>query len=226
MEFSIIGLGGIGSILSNTLSRFLSTNKTLDSIIINLVDGDNYEFKNNERQEFIGYGNKAEAKKKELSRKFGNLTYNEFPYFIDQNNIKDIIKEESIVFVGVDNHKTRKLISDFGKTLSNVIIISGGNELTDGNVQIFIRKNGSNITPSLTDYHPEIENPTDKSPDEMSCEELSASQPQLYFTNFMVAGYMCSAFYNVVIMNNLKGSEVYFDLLSMNANSKVRVPKK
>lgn len=226
MEISIIGLGGIGSILVNTLSRFLSTNKSFDSIYVNLVDGDDYEIKNNERQEFVGYGNKAEIKKKELMIKFTNITYNDIPYFIDSNNIKNIIKENSIIFVGVDNHKTRKLISDFAKTLNNITIISGGNELTDGNIQIFIRKNGENITPSLTDYHPEIKDPMDKSPDEMSCEELSNSQPQLYFTNFMVAGHMCSAFYNIIIKENLKISEVYFDLLSMNSNSKVRIPKK
>ena len=56
----------------------------------------------------------------------------------------------------------------------------------------------------MTDYHPEIENPLDKSPDEMSCEELSHAEPQLYFTNFMVAGHMCSAFYNIIERNNYK----------------------
>ena len=225
MEIAIIGLGGIGSILVNTLSRYLDSNQSLQPVTIKLVDGDDYESKNNIRQEFINYGNKADVKKNELSHKFQNINYKEFQMFLDETLIPEIITENSIVFVAVDNHKTRRLVSKYAKNLNDVIIISGGNELTDGNVQIYIRKGGVNVTPSLTDYHPEIENPLDKSPNEMSCEELSQAEPQLYFTNFLVAGHMCSAFYNIIEKNNYKISEVYFDLLTMNANSKTRVPK-
>ena len=225
MEISIIGLGGIGSVLVNTISRFLNSNENLKPITIKLVDGDDYEYKNISRQEFYNYGNKANVKKRELSNRFQNIDYLDFQMFLDENNISEIVTENSIVFVSVDNHKTRRLVSNYAKKLNNVIVISGGNELTDGNVQIFIRKGGENVTPSLTDYHPEIENPLDKSPDEMSCEELSHAEPQLYFTNFMVAGHMCSAFYNIIERNNYKISEVYFDILSMNSNSKTRVPK-
>jgi molybdopterin/thiamine biosynthesis adenylyltransferase len=225
MEISIIGLGGIGSVLVNTISRFLNSNENLKPITIKLVDGDDYEYKNISRQEFYNYGNKANVKKRELSNRFQNIDYLDFQMFLDENNISEIVTENSIVFVSVDNHKTRRLVSNYAKKLNNVIVISGGNELTDGNIQIFIRKGGENVTPSLTDYHPEIENPLDKSPDEMSCEELSHAEPQLYFTNFMVAGHMCSAFYNIIERNNYKISEVYFDILSMNSNSKTRVPK-
>jgi len=225
MELSIIGLGGIGSVLSNTMARYLDSTRYVDPITINLVDGDDYELKNVVRQEFVSYGNKAEVKRRELSQKFKNINFKDYPIFLDENSIFEIIKENSIVFVAVDNHKTRKLVSDYTKNLNDVIVISGGNELTDGNVQIYIRKGGIDVTPSLTDYHPEIENPRDKSPDEMSCEELSKAEPQLYFTNFMVAGHMCSAFYNIIENNNYKISEVYFDLLTMNSNSKMRAPK-
>ena len=227
MEITIIGLGGIGSILSNTISRYLDTNRALHPVMITLVDGDDYEFKNNERQEFISYGNKAIVKSVELQSKFQNIIFNSCPEFLSEENAPNIIKEESIVFVGVDNHTTRKLVSDYAKKLNDTVVISGGNDLTDGNVQIFIRKGGIDVTPSLTDYHPEIKDPKDKSPSEMSCEELSlSSAPQLFFTNFMVAAHMCSAFYNIIEKNNYKISEVYFDLLSMNSNSKIRVPKK
>lgn len=223
MEISIIGLGGIGSVLSNTLSRYIDSKQS--NVTMNLVDGDDYEIKNLERQEFIGYGNKAAIKAKELRSKFSNITFNDYQTFLNEVTAPEIIKENSVVFVAVDNHKTRRLISNYAKKLNDIIIISGGNELTEGNVQIYIRKGGADVTPSLTDYHPEIQNPIDKSPDEMSCEELSKSEPQLYFTNFMVAGHMCSAFYNINEKNNYKISEVYFDLITMNANSKTRVPK-
>lgn len=226
MEISIIGLGGIGSVLSNTLSRYVDSKQSIPNITMNLVDGDEYEFKNLERQEFNGFGNKAAVKAKELQAKFSKIQFNDYQTFLNDITAPEIIKENSIVFVAVDNHKTRRLVSNYAKNLNDIIIISGGNELTDGNVQIYIRKGGIDVTPSLTDYHPEIQNPEDKSPDEMSCEELSKSEPQLYFTNFMVAGHMCSAFYNIIEKNNYKISEVYFDLTTMNASSKTRVPKK
>jgi len=57
----------------------------------------------------------------------------------------------------------------------------------------------------------------------MSCEELSESDPQLYFTNLGAATLMCWAFYNSVIKENCERSEIYFDILTMNTNSKIRV---
>ena len=226
MEIVIVGLGGIGSVLINTLARYVDSNMSMYPSSILLVDGDDYEVKNTQRQEFTSFGNKAVVKCNELTRRFQNIEFTNCPEFISEENIQNIIKEKMIVFVGVDNHTTRKLVSDYAKKLNDIIIISGGNELTDGNVQIFIRKGGIDVTPSLTDYHPEIQDPQDKSPLDMSCEELSHSAPQLFFTNFMVAAHMCSAFYNIIEKDNYKISEVYFDLLSMNSNSKIRVPKK
>lgn len=225
MKIKIIGLGGIGGILSNILCRYLNSNVFKDEKIqVNLIDGDYYEEKNTERQEFESYGNKAESKCRELQRKFNNLELKAYPYFIDDETKRVFICEDDIVFLGVDNHKTRKLVSDQAKTLKNIIIISGGNELTDGNVQLFIRKEGVNLTPSLTDYHPEIENPVDKLPGEMSCEELHNSEPQLYFTNLGVATFMAFTFYNV-LKGNFKFSEVYFDMVTMKADSKTRKTK-
>jgi len=225
MEITIVGLGGIGSVLSNMISRYINSKNINPRPCIKLVDGDSYEEKNFERQEFSRFGNKASIKAQELSLKFRNISFIDVPEYLGSNSISSIIQENSIVFVSVDNHKTRKLVSDYAKNLNNIIIISGGNELTDGNVQIYIRKEGVDVSPSLTDYHPEIDNPIDKSPDQKSCEELSVSEPQLYFTNCMVAVFMCASFYNIIEKQNYKLSEVYFDLLTMNANSKTRVPK-
>jgi len=126
-----------------------------------------------------------------------------------------VIKENDVVFVCVDNHKTRNIISEYARNVPNIVVISGGNELLDGNVQIYVRKGSKDLTPHLGAYHPEIETPKDRLPSEMSCEELANSEPQLYFTNLWVATIMCSAFYNAVIKNELKASEIYFDLKHM-----------
>jgi len=225
-KVKIVGLGGIGSVVCESLSRFLNFTKDLDNYPkITLVDGDKFETKNHERQNFTIEGeNKAETKKSELKEKFTGVLFFSIPEFVTVGNISRVIEEKDIVMLCVDNHKTRKVVSDYCSKLNTITLISGGNELEDGNVQIFVKKGGQKITPSLTDYHKELENPNDKSPNEMSCEELSKSEPQLYFTNLMAASFMCAAFYNVW-KGRLEFSEVYFDNITMKADSKIRKVK-
>ena len=93
-NITIVGLGGIGSILSNVISKFVSNKilNTNDEVTINLIDGDDYEMKNLERQEFSAYGNKAESKSRELKDKYSNIDFKEYPLFIDHDNINKIIK--------------------------------------------------------------------------------------------------------------------------------------
>ena len=222
----IIGLGGIGSIVSESISRFLNYVQGLNRHPrIILIDGDKFETKNHERQIFLIEGeNKAETKEKELLNKFKEVFFAAQPVFVNDSNVSKLIQEKDIVMLCVDNHKTRKVVSDYCSKLNTITLISGGNELEDGNVQIFVKKGGQKITPSLTDYHKELENPNDKSPNEMSCEELSKSEPQLYFTNLMAASFMCAAFYNVW-KGRLEFSEVYFDNITMKADSKIRKVK-
>jgi len=223
MHIIIIGLGGIGSVLSNTISRYLNYHPEIDNVRITLVDGDNYEDRNLERQEFNEIGPKAEVKKIELSYLFRNIEYDYVYDYVTEDSLQNLVYDGDIVLLAVDNHKTRKIVSDHAKQLDNVLLISGGNELLDGNVQIYARKEGKDVTPSLTDYHPEIAEPSDKSPAEMSCEELAqAGEVQLYFTNLSVATLMCWAFYNVVFRSDAQRSEIYFDMAKMVADSKAR----
>jgi len=225
LSIKIIGLGGIGSILAEKLARFL--NFTSDQKAeITLIDGDEYEVKNVERQEFSTLGSKSLVKARDLYEKFKDLSIEHNNSYVSIMNVHDIIKDGDIVMLAVDNHKTRKIVSDFASTLENITIISGGNELTDGNIQIFVRKEGRDLTPNLTAYHPEIETPADKLPSEMTCEELANSSPQLFFTNLSVATIMCWAFYNVVTLKKVDSSEIYFDIGIMKTDSKFReVPR-
>ena len=117
------------------------------------------------------------------------------------------------------------ILNNYCKQLENVTLISGGNDFEDGNVQIYIRKGGQDVTPDLCTYHPEIANPDDKLPEEMGCEELAQSEPQLYFTILYVATLMCCAFYNVVVKEQYERSEVYFDIRTMTADAKIRILK-
>lgn len=222
MNIVIVGLGGIGSILVDRICRFINFSEELEDTEIILVDGDVYEPKNFKRQDFIRIGNKAGVKADELEMKFENINFDVIDYYINEINTSEVFKSGDIIFVCVDNHKTRMVINNYCKTLNDVTIISGGNELTDGNVQLYVRKGGKDLTPDLCTYHPEIANPDDKLPDEMSCEELSISEPQLYFTNLGVATIMCWMFYNAVLKEHYDRSEVYFDITTMTADAKIR----
>lgn len=223
MKICIIGIGGIGTILVDKISRFLNYSKIeVDELV--LVDGDVFEIKNFERQEFQNIGPKARIKSEEIEKRFPNLNTKSINNHINKDNIESIILEDMIILMCVDNHKTRKIVSDYCRTLNNVTLISGGNDYTDGNVIIYVKRNGEEITPCVTKYHPEINEPDDKSPEEMSCQELANSEPQLFFTNLMAASFMCCAFYNIVIRKECKISEVYFDILTMKSDSKTRKP--
>jgi len=224
MNIVIIGLGGIGSILCERIARYL-TYSAEAGVKLLLVDGDEYEPKNFDRQDFTRMGNKAEVKAADLKMQFSRLNVSSYPAFVNDSNLAQVITEGSIVFLCVDNHKTRMIVSNYTNKLTDVTLISGGNDLIDGNVQIYIRKDGTDITPDLCSYHPEIANPDDKLPEEMSCEELAESEPQLYFTNLGVATIMCWAFYNAVVKGEYERSEVYFDITQMASNAKVRIVK-
>jgi len=226
MDITIIGLGGIGSILCERLARFLNYSRDLRTSNITLVDGDEYEDKNYERQEFQAIGNKARTKSIDLKMQFPNLNFTTHEVFVTEAIAADIIKEGSVVLLCVDNHKTRMIISNYCKKLKNVTLISGGNDFIDGNVQIYVRRGGEDLSPDLCAYHPEIANPEDKLPSEMSCEELSNSSPQLYFANLGAATLMCWAFYNVVVKEVTPiPSEVYFDISTMSVSCMVREVK-
>jgi hypothetical protein len=86
--------------------------------------------------------------------------------------------------------------------LKNVVLISGGNDLEDGNVQIFVRRDGWNQTAPLDQNHPEIASPEDKHPSEVEvregCLEQAVTAPQLLVANNMAAALMLNAFHGLL----------------------------
>ena len=211
LEIKAIGIGGIGCALLPFLCRYLQYSG--DKARITLIDGDSFERANAARQAFDRLGNKAEVKARELAREFENLSFRAAPEFVTPENVSRLLREGDVIFLMVDNHASRKLVSGHAATLANVTLISGGNDFTDGNVQIYLRREGRDLTPSLSRYHPEIAQPLDRNPGELSCEELMAhGVPQLLFTNLMVASMMLNAFY-AFTHGRLDYSEVYLDIL-------------
>jgi len=226
----VVGVGGIGSNIAAPLCRYLQYSvKTPDLVTVVLVDGDEYEHKNKERQNCLDTDvaqNKAEVEAQKLSEMFTMVDIEACPRYVTPDNIDGIIKEGDVVFSGVDNHKTRNTIAKYADTLDNITVISGGNELTDGNVQVFVKRDGKKLTANLHEYHDEIANPKDKSPDELGCMDMVDTQPQLFFVNLTIGVLMLSAFHN--LLNPQEGEEIhgeiYTDIVKQSTVPYVRRP--
>lgn len=219
MRIKVIGVGGIGTALLPPLTRYLNFATNPSEMELTLIDGDRFEAKNRERQHFDNYGNKAEIVAARLRRDFECLNILVRPEFVIPDNVYSLIGERDVIFMGVDNHASRKLISNRCDDLDNVLLISGGNFFTDGNVQVYWRRDGEDQTlPLDNEFHPEIANPRDKNPGEVGCGELAESVPQLIFTNNAIAAQMLSAFYAWSV-GKLNFDEVYVDIVTGNVRS-------
>jgi molybdopterin/thiamine biosynthesis adenylyltransferase len=220
LEIKVIGIGGIGCALLPHLARYLHASRV--PARLTLVDGDTFEARNGDRQAFSDLGNKAKVKATELARQFDDLSFRAIQEYVTPENVGRIIRSGDIVFLGVDNHKTRRLVSDHCQGLTDVTLISGGNDFTGGNVQVYLRTAGRDVTVPLTRFHPEIAEPHDRSPHEMSCDDLLAeAAPQLLFMNLAVASAMLNAFY-AWRMGKLQYGEIYLDILEGKASPVVR----
>jgi predicted ThiF/HesA family dinucleotide-utilizing enzyme len=225
----IIGLGGVGGIAARYAMLMLaSLNKNVRVV---LIDGDEFEHKNATRMFFGGYGNKAEVFRNDIIERFKDSTLSvvAVPEYITPQNEKNLLRDGDIVICCVDNHSTRKLINDRCGKLKNVTLISGGNDGvgadstgaisrgTAGNVQVFARRKGQNVSPPLDQFHQEIAKPADKRPDQKSCTDLIISVPQILPANLTVASHIVNALW-LTLCGQLHYSEHCFDIADGIAN--------
>src|ERR1041385_1305333 len=144
-RYVLIGAGGTGSHVIAPALAYLhayqaNKNEAYEFLVI---DGDNYEYKNLERQLFdpdlVGQ-NKADA----LCSMYKRYPVVPIPKFIGAKDLDELIPEYSVVFSAVDNYSIRALLVDHALKLKNIVLINAGNEKSDGGVQIFIREKGEN----------------------------------------------------------------------------------
>lgn len=216
VKIKVIGAGGIGSHLIEPLARYLGHKDDLAEITV--IDGDRFEARNKERQRMTALENKAENTVAPLKNEFPKIHFRAKAEYITEDNVITNIREGDVIFLGVDNHATRKLISDRCEELDNVTLISGGNEYTDGNVIYYRRKDGRDLNKSLTALYPKIAKPEDKNPGEVStvrqgCEVQVTANPQLLFTNLAIASTMLNVYY-AHEQGKADFNQVYVDILS------------
>lgn len=216
-KIKVIGAGGIGGHLIEPLARYLSY--TDDNCEITVIDGDQFEERNKERQRFTACENKAENTVKDLKEKFPKVHFRAKGEYVTENNIITSIREGDVVFMCVDNHATRKLVSDRCEELDNVTLISGGNDYTDGNVIVYRRENGTDISKPPTKLYPKIAQPEDKNPGHLTdaerqgCAREAQAHPQLLFTNLAIASTMLNCYY-ACEQGKANFEQVYVDILT------------
>jgi molybdopterin/thiamine biosynthesis adenylyltransferase len=216
-KIKVIGAGGIGSHLLEPLARYLSY--TEDYVEITVIDGDKFEERNRERQRFNACANKAEQVIEPLKQQFPRLYLRAKPEYLTEDNVIMNIREGDVVFLCVDNHATRKLVSDRCQELDNVLLISGGNDYTDGNVIRYVRQNGRDITKSPVALYDKIAKPQDKNPghftnaDRAGCDREAQTNPQLLFMNLAIASWMLNCYYSHE-QGKAKYEQIYVDILT------------
>lgn len=223
LSVKIVGLGGVGGIVARYLAMFLASFQTPARLV--LIDGDQFEPSNASRMYFSGHGNKASVTRTDLLPRFAEsqLTLIAVEEFITPENVERLIRNGDLVILCVDNHATRKLVSDHCAKLAQVSLFSGGNDGvgkdaggkhlrgTFGNVQIYLRRSGTDASPSLTRYHPEIRDPGDKLPTDLSCTDLIESVPQILFANLATASAILNAVW-LHLCEAIHYSELSFDI--------------
>lgn len=219
-RIKLIGLGGVGCIVLEFLAMFLKS--LMRPLRLVLIDGDHFEPKNLQRMSFQSGGNKAEVKAAETLEMLGScdLAVVAVPEHVTKTNIERLVRPGDVVLLCVDNHATRRLVSEHCQKLPDVVLISGGNDGVDppheqgtyGNVQIAVRKNALDLTAPITRYHPEIANAVGEIPGGEGCGQIVASVLQILFTNLAVASAMLNALL-AYTSGRLTYQEVQFDVL-------------
>lgn len=232
LTLKIVGQGGVGSIFARYACTFLASlcGKTDSDARVVLIDPDVFERKNSARMLFRQLGNKATVNRDELLEYLAasRIAIDAVTECVDSDSISRLLHDEDLIALCVDNHATRKLVSDYcgGEEgwpgLPNVCLISGGNQGvgadstgrvrrgTFGNCQIYVRRDGMDVTPSLTEFHDEIKHPADQIPGE-DCIEMMTSVPQILPANLMVASNMLNTLW-LHLCDAIHYRETVFDI--------------
>lgn len=219
-KIKVIGAGGIGGHLIEPLARYLSY--TEDNCEITVIDGDQFEDRNKERQRFTACENKAAHTVNQLKEQFPKIHFRAKGEYLTEDNVITSIREGDTVLMCVDNHATRKLVSDRCEELDNVTLISGGNDYTDGNVIVYRRENGKDVGKAPTKLYSKIAKPEDKNPGKLTdaerqgCQQEARTNPQLLFTNLAIASHMLNCYY-AVEQGKANFEQVYVDILTQRA---------
>lgn len=227
IHLKLVGVGGIGTWFVSAAANVLEVHAP--GSMVSLYDGDNFEPKNKERQNFSRMGNKAISVAGTLREGLNNTYVNAYPVWIVSDEAaaaatdpedadagvskvaaSDILDENDVIVLAVDNFAARKLIFDAAQSIDNIDIFSGGNgDLTAGdalfgNVYHYRRRNGVDVTAHPGHYHEEFLNPQDRNPGELSCAERAKLEggSQVVAANMTVAAIILAKMSETILTEN------------------------
>lgn len=204
-NYLMIGAGGTGTHFIADALPYLdklhrdrgesSMPKAADWLFV-IIDGDDFEEGNLERQLFEpGFmkTNKATA----MAQMYNRYPVMDLPRFIGREDLQKFFNNGDTVFICADNHSIRALIEERALELDDCVVINAGNEMHDGNVQLWVREKGENITPRLSFLHPEIIFRSEEDRSEMTCAQAAAlpGGGQIIIANQWASAGMMAALY-------------------------------
>lgn len=219
-NYDLVGAGGTGSILLPLLRGYLSTyaKASGEEPQITVIDGKEVAAEKLDRQMFEGKfagSNKAEALIEQY--KGSGTVLIAVPQYLNDQNIKGI-RNGDVILIAADNFPVRARIEKYALTLRDITVLNGGNEMHDGSLQIFVRRNGKNITPPMSQGHPEILTDDKRDPASLSCEQIAQipGGEQTIIANLQSATMMLNGLKKVHDWERNKKSEIpheiFFDL--------------
>jgi hypothetical protein len=211
MNFVILGAGGIGYHLAESVARLLcyppdTAKEIAEDATLWIIDGDVVEDHNLGRQHgaaSVGK-NKAEVMADNLSALFPTLTVRTVQHYLSDRLLvehREWFQDGVTLFGCVDNKTTRCFVEDQLDKLDNFTWIDGGNDLDSGQSLLWIRKDGEDLCPAPTHRNPEMRQETagDFFPDQPDCTQEWPSLPQLALANHGVAYAMLLIWYTQIL---------------------------
>lgn len=219
--FVIVGAGGIGFYLAPKLARMLAFEYS-EEVSLYIVDGDIVEDRNLSR--VFSEGAIGKAKAEVLAEELAPIVGDKIQVIPLQAYVSDrtlyrthrVWNADGVTVFGcVDNLKTRAFLCEELTKHNNATYIDGGNDYETGQANLWIRRDGEDLTPKITEIAPEIlDIPEDDNfPDQLDCSLEYPSHPQLALTNDAVATAMASLWYSQIVIGDLKPGEIINQIL-------------
>ena len=251
VQVVMLGAGGTGAHIAPHLYRLLYALERPVKFII--CDGDKVEPKNLVRQNFTQADlgeNKARVIAERYSEAFG-LETSYVPSFIESaERLEELVKPEVIytgryvhngeggllvretvpelvILIGaVDNNRSRKLCHEVFLQARDLIYIDSGNGEYTGQIVCGVRRAGKTFYKSVGMLYPEVNDPEDLFPTEVSCAEASVSAPQTIVANLMAATAVVTMIYNILVMGDNTVQQTTFSTRSVNIRSMQKQPRR
>jgi hypothetical protein len=220
----LIGVGGTGGHLAEPLTRVIAYHQSTKKAHVVLIDGDEFEEKNQTRQ-LVGPNQLGQNKAKAMADlcQYVGLENVEFvDDFVDIISFIPMLRESKcpLVVCAVDNDASRldiinAMISTCTK--NDFLFITPGNsdgtEIVRGQTLWFGRVDGVNIGLNPALVYPNIEKPEDSVPHKGSCSLAAPSRPQLISANLMAAAATLAVIQNILDDTAIaEHSGLYFDI--------------